>query len=118
MSSNFLVVNSNGVVERPTFVGNKTQMPPRLTNSGSLVTARREPDYYELAREGRIYCAQPGLVTNAVASVVDTPTTGAHWALYNAAPANSNVALLILGVSFFSASGTIGIGASLVGGVS
>lgn len=90
----------------------------RMTGNQNLTVAQYEPEYTGMAEAGRIYCAQPGVVANAIASAVDTPTTGAQWALYNGAPATSNIALLILGVSFFSASGTIGIGAALLGGVS
>jgi hypothetical protein len=92
----------------------------RGSPTGSLVTTKHEADYASLAAAGRIYTAQFGVVTNAVASVTDIPTTGGHFCLYNGASASgvAPISLHILSVGWASASGTVGIGAFAVGGVS
>ena len=96
-----------------------TQTTARLDNFAGQLGSQSLPGYWELARSGRIYTAQFGVVTNAVASVVDIPTTGAHFGLYNGNPAGvGSKHLAILGWGVASASGTIGIGAFVVGGVS
>jgi len=95
-----------------------TQYLAKGTANRGQAVGQVEPAYFELARAGRIYTAQFGVVTNAVASVVDVPTTGAHFALYNGNTAASGLHLAILGYGVTSASGTVGIGAAIVGGVS
>lgn len=96
-----------------------TQTNVGLDVFGGLKTSRHLPSYYELAKAGRIYTAQFGVVTNAVASVVDVPTTGAHFALWNGnTSGQGGLNLAILGWGVASASGTVGIGAFVVGGVS
>ena len=90
-----------------------------LAMDGSLKVTTVLPRYYELARSGRIYTAQFGVVADAVASVTDIPTTGGHFCLYNGnATGLGGKSLVILGWGVASASGTIGIGAFVVGGVS
>lgn len=86
---------------------------------GGLKTARTIPAHHHLAEAGRIYTAQFGVVTNAVASVTDVPTTGAHFALWNGETAGAGARCYsILGIGVSSASGTTGIGISVWGGVS
>ncbi len=119
--SGYIIANLRGMVERAArFYGDGVERPLRLSERGSLVTARYEPDYASLAAAGRVYTAQFGVVADGVASVTDIPTTGGHFCLYNGASASSAapINLHILSVGFASVSGTIGIGAFLVGGVS
>jgi len=90
-----------------------------LDRLGGQKTSRHLPSFYELSQAGRIYTAQFGVVTNAVASVTDIPTTGAHFALWNGESAGRGArSYYILGFGVASASGTVGIGAFVVGGVS
>lgn len=97
----------------------ETQTNLSQSRLGGLKTDRIVPDYHLLAEAGRIYTAQFGVVTNAVASVTDIPTTGGHFCLWNGATSGRGaVGYSILGWGVASASGTIGIGAFVVGGVS
>lgn len=99
-------------------VADGTTTNARLDNFAGQLTSQTLPSKWELARSGRIYTAQFGVVTNAVASVTDIPTTGAHFALYNGNTAGvGGKCLAILGWGVASASGTLGIGAFVVGGV-
>ena len=97
---------------------NGTTAWPTVGRLGGLKTNQVTPDLYQLAEAGRIYTAQFGVVTNAVASVTDIPTTGGHFCLYNGNTSASRLNLAILSIGWMSASGTVGIGAALVGGVS
>lgn len=100
------------------FAYSATQTQLSQTWTGGLKTAQTTPEHWQLSQAGRIYTAQFGVVTNAVASVTDIPTTGAHFALYNGnATGIGGTSLAILGWGVASASGTIGIGAFVVGGV-
>ena len=97
--------------------GSQTSVP--LDVYGGLRTSQHLPPLYELTKAGRVYTAQFGVVANAVASVTDIPTTGAHFALYNGNTAGlGGLSLVILSVGWASASGTVGIGAFAVAGVS
>lgn len=89
----------------------------RLTQHGSLAMAQVEPRYLELTRFGRVYVASGGVVANAVAPVTDCPTTAAAYALYNGYAANTNRCLVPLLVTSRSSSGTMGLGAGLMVGV-
>lgn len=89
-----------------------------LTVDGSLKTSQTLPSRHELAKAGRIYCWSSATAT-AKAPVTAIPTTAAIFALYNGNPAGlGGLALSILGFSYFQVSGTAGLGAAIIAGVS
>jgi len=101
-----------------------TQTNVGLAVDGSLKVNTTLPPYYELAKAARIYVASSGAGT-AQASTATVPTTTAPFALWNGSNGatgggggTGGVSYLILGVSFWTFSGTFGIGALLLGGVS
>ena len=99
--------------------GSETQAFLSQTGRGALKADMVSSKYHALAEAGLIYTAQFGVVTNAVASVVDIPSTGGHFCLWNGATAGRGaVNYSILSVGWASASGTVGIGAFAVAGVS
>lgn len=93
-----------------------TEGPAGTTGYMSARVANLEPDYLELARVGRTYVAAHGVVTNAIASVTDVPTTTAAMCLANADSSGTKY-LAVLRAGFYCASGTVGIGAMLLGAV-
>lgn len=81
----------------------------RGTNRGNLAVAEAEPFRASFVRDR--FIASGGVVANAVVPVVDVPTTAAGFALYNANPDKS---LFIEKVTAHQASGTAGLGGSLL----
>ena len=88
----------------------------RLTGYQSKAVAQFEPPYFELARSGCIFGYSGGVVANAVAPVQDAPTTAAAYCLYNGYAAGGKVLVPLL-VSVRASSGTMGLGAALLLGV-
>lgn len=86
-------------------------VPPRLTQYQSVATTKWEPDYFELARDGRLWICSAGVIANHVAAVTNIPTTAAAYALYN--PATSTQVLAVLQISG-TTSGTSGVGGALL----
>ena len=95
----------------------KGERPVRLTSQGSLAVAQVEPEYAELARGGRIFAAVTGVSSTFKAPVVAIPSTTATWAVWNGEP-DGGASYLILQASAFLASGTAGVGGSLIAAVS
>ena len=84
----------------------------RLSQYTSLITASGEPNYFELARAGRLWVCSPGVIANFVAPVQDDPGTAAAYALYN--PAASGVVLSVLRAWAYKDGGTNDVGGALV----
>jgi hypothetical protein len=105
-------VISSGMATAPVRrLSGTSYVPARMTEYQSVQTASWEPDYFELAREGRLFICSAGVVANHVAAVTDIPTTAAAYALYN--PATSTSVLAVLQVSG-TTSGTSGVGGALL----
>lgn len=75
------------------------------------------PTRQELVRMGKTFSASGGVIANAVAPVADMPTTATINGLYNNNAATSNIHLVILKVSNYAASGTLGLGRAVIVGV-
>lgn len=88
--------------------------PIKATNRGSLRTALAEPA--RLCEPASRYVYSPGVVANGIIPVADMPTTAAAMALWNGESAGGK-SYAIEVASAHSASGTMGIGASLIVGV-
>ncbi|MDE2096903.1 MAG: hypothetical protein KGL39_06610 [Patescibacteria group bacterium] len=76
------------------------------------------PRWAELVRMGKVFAASGGVVANAIAPVVDMPTTANIHGLYNGNSVASNICLAIIKVSTYAASGTLGLGRAMIGCVS
>lgn len=109
-------MNLNGVIERFNFRQAATDRPVRMTNHGSLAMAQVEPAGAELARAGRRFGAVVGNGATYKAPIQAIPTTTATWALYNGEP-DGGKSYLVEIAACFSVSGTLGLGLSLLGGV-
>lgn len=86
----------------------------RLSQQQGLLTDNLSPNYMELARARRLYAANTGAGT-AIAPVAAIPTTAAAWALYNGHTTRMVVPIM---VTCHSVSGTLGLGMSLLAGLS
>jgi len=83
---------------------------------GGLKVSNIEPSRHKLAEAGRIYSWSSATAT-AKAPVTAIPTTAAIFALWNGNTAASTLQLSILGIGYFQVSGTAGLGAALIAGV-
>lgn len=88
----------------------------RLTGFQSKAVAQFEPHYFELSRSGRVFAYSGGVVANAIAPVADVPTTASMYTLWNGESAGGKVLVPLL-VSVRASSGTLGLGAALLCGV-
>lgn len=86
----------------------------KFSQHGAVFTADQEFKYQELARAGRLYGANTGAGT-AIAPVTSLPTTTATWALYNGYASRK---LVVKDIYCYSVSGTLGLGMSLLAGLS
>ena len=118
--SNYITGGANPMVK----VADGTTTNVRLDNFAGLLTSQTLPQRYELSRSGRIYVASSGAAT-AQASTATVPTTTAPFALWNGASGATGgggntgaISYAILGVGFWTFSGTFGIGTMMFGGVS
>ena len=71
-----------GIVKRFQRVGTGGATALRLTELGNQAVDKVLPDYAQLAKARRIFCASTGAGT-AIAPVTAMPTTAATWALFN-----------------------------------
>jgi len=88
--------------------------PLQLLPTGGLHVQTVNPKYMEFARGQRLYAASTGAGT-AIAPVNALPTTTAAWALYNG---DTGKHLVVLKITAHSVSGTLGLGMSLLAGIS
>lgn len=75
------------------------------------------PTKAELVRMGKVFTVSGGVIANAVAAVVDMPTTATINGLYNGNTQASDICLVMLKVSSYSASGTLGVGQAMIAGI-
>lgn len=104
-----------GVIKRFQRVSTGGVQPLRLTELGNQAVDKVLPDYAQLAKSRRIFCATTGAGT-AIAPVTAMPTTAATWALYNGEDAGGK-SYALLSAFCYSVSGTLGLGMSLLGTV-
>jgi len=95
---------------------NGTLTTPRVTKRSSLAVESIEADGYDMSRAGKRFCFSGGVVANAQVPVVERPTTTAKYALYNGNGDGGAVYVIDL-VAAVMASGTAGLGAGLLIGV-
>jgi hypothetical protein len=76
------------------------------------------PTKAELVRMGKVFSVSGGVVANGVIPVVDQPTVVNTNGLYNNNSVGSNIHLLLLKISLYACSGTLGLGRGIVAGVS
>lgn len=76
------------------------------------------PSKAELVRMGKVFSTSGGVVANGVVAVVDQPTVANINGLYNNNSVGSNIHLVMLKVSAYACSGTLGVGRGVVAGVS
>lgn len=76
------------------------------------------PTKAELTRMGKVFTVSGGVIANAIAAVVDQPTTANINGLYNNNAVGTNIHLVLLKVSVYAASGTLGVGRGVIAGVS
>ena len=88
--------------------------PLQLLPTGGLHVQTVNPKYLEYARSQRLYAASTGAGT-AIAPDASLPTTTAKWALYNG---DTGKYLVVLKITAHSVSGTLGLGMSLLAGLS
>ena len=80
---------------------------------GNLHVAQGNAEYAALAANGKIYIAN-SLASTAFAPAAAPPTTSPAWVLWNG---DSQRSLVMLSCGCISISGTLGLGLSMVGGV-
>ncbi|MCI0635574.1 MAG: hypothetical protein L0206_16915 [Actinobacteria bacterium] len=110
-SADLLVQRISGLL------GNGSRVAPRGTGAGSMAVAQVEPPRTDLGRMGARFCASAGVVANAIAPVVDVPTTASMYVLQNNYAASSRICLVVEQVGVWHASGTAGLGGMLLGGL-
>ena len=103
-----------GLVANPTPLPKGGTSPLQLVPSGALHVQTITPMMAEWARAQKLYGANTGAGT-AKAPVAAMPTTAAAWALYNG---YSGKYLVVTRVYNWSVSGTLGLGMSLIAGLS
>jgi len=102
----------------PTVAPNQ-QYTMGLSGMGALQVQQIEPVNSALAQNGYIYGLSAGVVANAQASIQQIPTTAATWALYNNSPTGAGGYCVVpLKIGVWLASGTSGVGGTLIGGLS
>jgi hypothetical protein len=107
-----------GIVSRVSgLLTNGSQVSPRVTGSASLAMTSFEPHRTELARMGARFGSSGGVVANAIAPVVDVPTTASMYVLQNNYAAASRVCLVVEQLGVWHASGTAGLGGMVIGGL-
>lgn len=84
----------------------------------SMFVDQVQPTKAELVRMGKVFSVSGGVVANGVVPVVDQPTTANTNGLYNNNSVGSNIHLLLLKISVYACSGTLGLGRGVVAGVS
>jgi hypothetical protein len=105
-----------GKVDQGIFTPYGGLQQPRFSPLRSLYVDQVMPSRMELVRMGKTFSASGGVVANAIQSVVDMPTTATTNGLYNNNSQVSNVCLVLLKVSCYAASGTLGLGHAIVAG--
>lgn len=103
-----------GVVSGPENLGSGVERPIKLTNRGNQRVAMAEPSRAPWVRDR--YAISGGVIANGVAPVADVPTTAAARALYNG-NVDGGKSLFVEMITARSASGTLGLGASLMVGL-
>lgn len=89
------------------------------TTLGGIRVAQVDPSFSDLARGGRLYVASTGVVANASVVGADVATTAAQYCLWNGnATGSRGYALHIIRIGSWLASGTAGLGCTLMAGVS
>lgn len=86
-----------------------------LDEFGNLRVDKYLPDYAQLTKQRRVFCATTGAGT-AIAPVTAMPTTAATWALFNGEAATGK-SYAVLSAFAYSVSGTLGLGMALLGTV-
>jgi hypothetical protein len=103
-----------GLVQNPTPLPKGGTSPLQLMPSGALHVQTITPPMFEWARAQKLYGANTGAGT-AKAPVTAMPTTTATWALYNG---YTGKYLVVTRIYNWSVSGTLGLGMSLIAGLS
>ena len=88
----------------------------RLSKRNSKAVMQVEAPGYDMSRAGKRFCYSGGVVANAQIPVAERPTTTAKYALWNGNPVGGAVLVIDL-VAAVAASGTLGLGAALLIGV-
>lgn len=94
-----------------------TEFADRLSGYGSKVVTQFEPPFLELSRRGQVFSISGGVVANAAVPVLDVGTTAAAYSFWNGEAVGGKVCVPLL-ITVRSASGTLGLGASLMLGLS
>uniref|UniRef100_A0A6M3J2G5 Uncharacterized protein n=1 Tax=viral metagenome TaxID=1070528 RepID=A0A6M3J2G5_9ZZZZ len=94
-------------------VGTTNEIDLKATRDGELRVTQYLPAYANLVAAGKVFGFESSAGT-AKGPVTAVPTTTATWSLYNA---STTAHIVILRVAFAAVSGTMGLGAAIVGTV-